>query len=685
METNEDFCEISLAATEDLGIDQLENADGGADQEGTLASVPEDSQPINLSTSDDESDTNDACLSDEESEHGSEEQEPDSPLNTEDIHLDIRVTRSHNINVAAASLRLFLKHSKLNLKSLPIPILITDNAGKVFTTRLGKKNRITGSYTGAMGNAVALRTKFGLKKGYGYKLVYRGSMVRTGSEEGAIQQKVYSFQVDDGSVSDGCVGEERDDYCSDGLSDEENQEPLYSGNTIHVSRDGREFVTTLCNPERFKLSGSGVIKNAMSMKNSLELKPDFSYKLMYRRYSTAPALKNDASLNGEKVFNFEEDASLGREKVYKFEINESGLPNGNADKESDIDELDNGIDAASVPSDSYTAPDWAEEATSRPLVPVQLPEGVPAFWDMIVGNTDRNNLRILADPCKVFMDQIGCRYKQGGELAVEFAIGETNRYYTSFYGLREFSSGVFRQGAGICKLAGFSSVGLVLRMRYLGHRLLDNGTKVYCLHAEKVRPDNTEENKEVLLTEKTQIKRKATDIKASRSTYRPVETRGARERGEEAKRIKTPLVSRKNAQLPSTNGDQKTSRKKKSMPERYEGAPDWVKNVVQGQYQRQHGEPGASGSKQQAASPQQQRQLQQQQVDSIAELADKVSEALLYHPGLDKNVVYRYLPIFARLSDKTRDIDGNFILKLASEPLGAGLQIFLEAALQHHQ
>ncbi|KAL4538428.1 hypothetical protein Ndes2526B_g03269 [Nannochloris sp. 'desiccata'] len=592
METNEDFCEISLAATEDLGIDQLENADGGADQEGTLASVPEDSQPINLSTSDDESDTNDACLSDEESEHGSEEQEPDSPLNTEDIHLDIRVTRSHNINVAAASLRLFLKHSKLNLKSLPIPILITDNAGKVFTTRLGKKNRITGSYTGAMGNAVALRTKFGLKKGYGYKLVYRGSMVRTGSEEGAIQQKVYSFQVDDGSVSDGCVGEERDDYCSDGLSDEENQEPLYSGNTymrvivksrapyvpaasltiflkqlklhrkklpirIHVSRDGREFVTTLCNPERFKLSGSGVIKNAMSMKNSLELKPDFSYKLMYRRYSTAPALKNDASLNGEKVFNFEEDASLGREKVYKFEINESGLPNGNADKESDIDELDNGIDAASVPSDSYTAPDWAEEATSRPLVPVQLPEGVPAFWDMIVGNTDRNNLRILADPCKVFMDQIGCRYKQGGELAVEFAIGETNRYYTSFYGLREFSSGVFRQGAGICKLAGFSSVGLVLRMRYLGHRLLDNGTKVYCLHAEKVRPDNTEENKEVLLTEKTQIKRKATDIKASRSTYRPVETRGARERGEEAKRIKTPLVSRKNAQLPSTNGDQK--------------------------------------------------------------------------------------------------------------------------------
>ncbi|KAG7669858.1 hypothetical protein KSW81_008002 [Nannochloris sp. 'desiccata'] len=89
--------------------------------------------------------------------------------------------------------------------------------------------------------------------------------------------------------------------------------------------------------------------------------------------------------------------------------------------------------------------------------------------------------------------------------------------------------------------------------------------------------------------------------------------------------------------------------------------------------------------RQRLAEQQQHQRQQQQQQQTTAELADKVSEALLYHPGLDKNLVYRYLPIFARLPDKTRDIDGNFILKLAAEPSGAGLQIFLEAALQHHQ
>jgi hypothetical protein len=114
------------------------------------------------------------------------------------------------------------------------------------------------------------------------------------------------------------------------------------------------------------------------------------------------------------------------------------------------------------------------------------------------------------------------------------------------------------------------------------------------------------------------------------------------------------------------------------------GAP----NVVQAP-DHQQGEAGVRGSKHQAPNPpqqekqqpqQQQQRQQQHQVDSTAE---QVLEALLYHPRLDKNLVYRYLPIFARLSDKTRDIDGKFILKLAAEPSGAGLKTFLGTALQH--
>lgn len=232
---------------------------------------------------------------------------------------------------------------------------------------------------------------------------------------------------------------------------------------------------------------------------------------------------------------------------------------------------------------------------------------------------------------------------------------------------------------------------VVLKMHYEGHRLLNNERKVYCLHAEKMNPNNTEEIGELL---DYQDNRKATGIQPSCSTTPRVQRREAMERNKGAKRSKAQLVPQKTAQLRSTSNDgQKISRKRKSTPERYEGTPYLVKNVVQAPYQHQQGKAGASSSKQQALNPpQQQRQQQpqhqqyqkQRQVVSTVQLADQVSEALLNHPRLDKNLVCKYLPVFSRLTDKTSDIDGKNILKLAEEPSGAGLQIFLEASLQQH-
>jgi len=78
-----------------------------------------------------------------------------------------------------------------------------------------------------------------------------------------------------------------------------------------------------------------------------------------------------------------------------------------------------------------------------------------------------------------------------------------------------------------------------------------------------------------------------------------IQTRGSRKRDEAAKRSKAPLVSKENAQSlsKSDSGGEKTSRKRKSIPERYQGAPDWEKNVIQAPYQHQQGEAGASGVK----------------------------------------------------------------------------------------
>jgi hypothetical protein len=77
--------------------------------------------------------------------------------------------------------------------------------------------------------------------------------------------------------------------------------------------------------------------------------------------------------------------------------------------------------------------------------------------------------------------------------------------------------------------------------------------------------------------------------------------------------------------------------------------------------------------------PQQQQQLQQGNSAS-----DMVVDCLINHTDLDEQLVCKYLSIFGRLPDKTREIDGRVILSLAAGASVTRLQLFLEAAVGQH-
>jgi hypothetical protein len=75
-----------------------------------------------------------------------------------------------------------------------------------------------------------------------------------------------------------------------------------------------------------------------------------------------------------------------REKVYKLQI----------------------VDISAIKKIEPVVPDWAAEATKQPLVPAQLPTGVPTQWLMHVpGGT---NFRLMVEQYNIFMDQIGEPY-----------------------------------------------------------------------------------------------------------------------------------------------------------------------------------------------------------------------------------------------------------------------------------
>ncbi len=95
----------------------------------------------------------------------------------------------------------------------------------------------------------------------------------------------------------------------------------------------------------------------------------------------------------------------------------------------------------------------------------------------------------------------------------------------------------------------------------------------------------------------------------------------------------------------------------------------------QQRHQQPHGDAGPSQPRKPVSAP---PQLQDQQGNSIVDL---VVKALLHRTDVDRTLVGKYLSLFARLPEITRDIDGSVILSLAADPSVEALQTFLESAV----
>ena len=109
------FCTFSAEPTEDLGLDQLEDAD----DESPLAPAAGGEQTLSSST-----DAEDGNVSDEEMEESSE-QNSDSELSEEEddeddgVYLPARVNDNSNISLQAADLAAFAE--ELGLDKFPVP------------------------------------------------------------------------------------------------------------------------------------------------------------------------------------------------------------------------------------------------------------------------------------------------------------------------------------------------------------------------------------------------------------------------------------------------------------------------------------------------------------------------------------------------------------------------------------
>jgi hypothetical protein len=108
------FFTLSAEATEDLGLDQLEDAD----DESPLAPVPGDQQTLSSSSDDEGEDTSDEDM------EGSEEQNSDSELSREEdndddgVYLTGNIYESGHIGVNIANFTDFA--TKLKLDQFPV-------------------------------------------------------------------------------------------------------------------------------------------------------------------------------------------------------------------------------------------------------------------------------------------------------------------------------------------------------------------------------------------------------------------------------------------------------------------------------------------------------------------------------------------------------------------------------------
>jgi hypothetical protein len=225
----------------------------------------------------------------------------------------------------------------------------------------------------------------------------------------------------------------------------------------------------------------------------------------------------------------------------------------------------------------------------------------------------------------------------------------------------------------------------MIRMHYLGYRELSGGRKVHCLRAEKISS-----------REKVNTVKKMTSVEKSNQ---PLELppRLAKKLAQEAlsKQFSSGQAHRA-APLPKQQ--QATLNKQATKAPRTISQPRNALKNTQKPSQLTTPSPAPTSAApasvvrpQQVQRPQQMRQQPRddagpsqprQQLDQPGNsMVDLVVKALLHRTDVDRNLVGRYLSLFARLPEITRDIDGSVILRLAAEPSVEALQTFLESAV----
>ncbi len=227
----------------------------------------------------------------------------------------------------------------------------------------------------------------------------------------------------------------------------------------------------------------------------------------------------------------------------------------------------------------------------------------------------------------------------------------------------------------------------MIRMHYLGYRQLSDGRKVYCLRAEKVTSAKTsfgqKSNKRLKLPPRLARKH------AQEALAKQFLSRRAQGAAPSPKRQQRPPLNKQATTVPKPSSQphntvdnaQKPSQLTIPSPDPTSAAPpasavrpQQVERPQQ-RHQQPHGGAGPSQPREHVAV------LSQQQEQPGNSIVDLVVKALLHRTDVDRTLVGKYLSLFARLPEVTRDIDGSVILRLAAEPSVEALQTFLQSAV----
>ncbi len=209
-------------------------------------------------------------------------------------------------------------------------------------------------------------------------------------------------------------------------------------------------------------------------------------------------------------------------------------------------------------------------------------------------------------------------------------------------------------------------------MHYLGYRELSDGRKVHCLRAEKISSGQKPE--EPLELPPRLAKNRAQEALAKQFSVRS----GA---ALSYKRQHAPSLNKQATTVPeittkprnTVKNTQKPSQLTTPSPAPTSAAPTSAMRPQQVQRPQQMRQQPRDD-----AGPSQPRQQLDQPCNSIVDL---VVKALLHRTDVDRTLVGKYLYLFARLPEATRDIDGSVILRLAAESSVEALQTFLESAV----